>query len=146
MLRLLAVGCLLLTTACASITQGTTQSIAVVTDPPGATCTLHRNGEQIGMVNPTPGSVTVGKSSRAIDVRCNREGFNPNLTNVPSSMNAVTAGNIIAGGLIGLAIDAGSGAMHQYPPNVSMSLSRLTADSQAPPLIQPIAVTIPNQP
>ncbi len=122
---------LMLTTGCASITQGTTQSVSVVTDPPGAVCIITREGVQVGMVSPTPGTLRIDKSSRALDVRCTLDNHEPGLTTVPSSVQVMTAGNILAGGVIGLAIDAGTGAMHQYPPNVSMALRRFASENSA---------------
>ena len=131
MKRLLPLLGLLLTSACASITQGTTQSVSVVTEPPGATCIISREGVQVAIVNPTPGTIRIDKSSRALDVRCTLDNHEPGLTSVSSSVQAMTAGNILVGGAIGLAVDAATGAMHQYPPNVNMLLRRTV--SETPP-------------
>ena len=122
LLRLSALSLLLVSTACASITTGTTQAVSVQTEPPGATCVVSRNGETLGIVNPTPGSLTVSKSSQAMMVRCERPGSQVAITTVPSSLQAMTAGNILFGGIIGLGIDAASGAMNQYPPNITLAL------------------------
>ena len=132
MKRLLSLIGLLLTSACASITQGTTQTVSVVTEPPGAMCIINREGTQVGMVNPTPGTVQIEKSSRALDVRCTLDNHEPGLTSVASSVQAMTAGNILVGGAIGLAVDAATGAMHQYPPNVSMVLRRTSSERPSP--------------
>jgi hypothetical protein len=131
MKRLLPLLGLLLTSACASITQGTTQSVSVVTEPPGANCIISREGAQVAVVNPTPGTIRIDKSSRALDLRCTLDNHEPGLTSVASSVQAMTAGNILVGGAIGLAVDAATGAMHQYPQNVSMSLRRTV--SEIPP-------------
>jgi len=120
--KFLALSLLLLSTACASITQGTTQAMTFQTEPPGASCHVSRNGETLGIVNPTPGTITVSKSSAALTVRCERPGYQAGLTSVPSSLQAMAAGNLLFGGVIGLGIDAASGAMNQYPPNVAVSL------------------------
>ena len=143
LLRLAPLSILLLSTACASITTGTTQAVTVQTEPPGAMCLVSRNGETLGIVNPTPGSLNVSKSSQAMTVRCERPGSQVALTTVPSSMQAMTAGNILFGGIIGLGIDAASGAMNQYPPNISLALA-----AQPLPPVPPAAVMepIPDQP
>jgi hypothetical protein len=127
--RLVPLSALLLTTACASITTGTTQSVAVDTNPPGASCVISREGTQIARVPVTPGTVTVDKSSRALEVRCTREGHGDGVAVVPSSVQAMTAGNLLAGGLIGVAVDASSGAMHHYPQAVSVTLPAAPAPS-----------------
>ena len=138
--RFATLALLLLTTACASITQGTTQTVSVQTEPPGALCNVSRNGETLGIINPTPGSLTVSKSSSALNVRCERPGYQTGLTTVPSSLNAMTAGNIILGGVVGLGIDAATGAMNQYPPNVSLALPILL-----PPPPLPVYEALPPQ-
>jgi hypothetical protein len=122
MSRYLSLLALLACSACASITQGTTQSVTVTTEPPGASSAIQREGQQLAVVNPTPGSVTLDKSSRALSVRCERPGYAAAVTSVPSSIQAMTAGNLVLGGVVGLAVDAASGAMHQYPSNVSLTL------------------------
>jgi hypothetical protein len=108
--------------ACATITSGTSQSLSVVTEPPGATCTLTREGATVGIVNPTPGTVTVGKSSRDMSVRCTRAGYSPGVATIVPQFQAMTAGNILIGGFIGLAVDAASGAISRYPDNVAVAL------------------------
>ena len=143
MYRLPTLCLLLLGTACASITQGTTQAVSVQTEPPGAQCVISRNGETLGVINPTPGSLTVGKSSQALTVRCERPGYQAGLTTVPSAMAPMTAGNILFGGVIGLGIDAASGAMNQYPPNVSLALAAQPLPPPPPPAVME---PIPDEP
>lgn len=140
MFRFVPLSALLLTTACASITTGTTQSVAVDTNPQGASCVISRDGAQIARVPVTPGVVTVDKSSRALEVRCTRPGHADGVAVVPSSVQGMTAGNILAGGLVGVAVDAGTGAMHQYPQAVTVTLP------QGAPALVPAATTVPAAP
>lgn len=122
-MRLLAVLLLAaLLPACATITSGTTQNISVITDPPGATCQLLRDGGVLAIVNPTPGTVSVSKSSRDIAVNCTRPGRLSGVQNISPSIQAMTAGNLLIGGVIGLAVDAASGALSQYPPMITVIL------------------------
>src|SRR4051812_30782234 len=86
---------------CATITTGTNQSLSVVTDPPGATCRLQRGGELIGVVSPTPGSVHIDKSVRAISVECSRAGYQNTASRVPPNFQPMFVGNILIGGIIG---------------------------------------------
>jgi hypothetical protein len=112
----------------------------VTTEPPGASCAVSREGQQLAVVNPTPGSVTVDKSSRALNLRCERPGNLPAVTSVPSTVQAMTAGNLLVGGVIGLGIDAASGAMHQYPSSVALTLPPAPAETAAVP-----ASAVPEQ-
>lgn len=123
MLRPLALLGLLLTSACATVTQGTTATIAVATTPPGATCTISRDGAPIAVVNPTPGSVTISRSTRDLAVRCEREGHLPAEAVTPAGFQAMTVGNLLIGGIIGVAVDAASGAMGTYPGNISLAMT-----------------------
>ena len=111
-----------LSTGCATVTKGTSQSLSVDSDPQGATCELTRDGETIGFVNPTPGSITIGKDKDAIDIRCELEGHVVSTVNLDSSFQGWTLGNAILGGLIGVMIDAGSGAMNEYPSSIMIRL------------------------
>jgi len=120
--RLLRLSLLLLLPACGTLTTGTSQSVSVTTEPPGATCTLTRRGEVVGMVNPTPGTVTVSKSSSDIEVRCTRTEHVPGSGVLGAEFQAMTAGNILIGGGIGLVIDAASGAIARYPDSIVVVL------------------------
>jgi hypothetical protein len=107
---------LLLLPSCATIVKGTTQTIAINTPgAAGARCQL-RSGA-IGTVDVvTPATVTLEKSQENITVRCTKECFQDGAGIVTSFTEGLAAGNIIAGGVIGLGIDAASGAMNKYAP------------------------------
>lgn len=115
---------------CATVIEGTTQNVSVITQPPGASCTVSRDGVVLGAVSSTPGSVKVGKSKNDLAVTCSKEGYETATMNYPSSFNGMTFGNILVGGAIGAVVDASSGANYNYPKEVSMSLAE--ADSAAP--------------
>ena len=109
-------------TGCATLVKGSSQSVMVNTDPPGALCTLTRKGKEIAVVNPTPGTVTVDKSKDAVAVSCTRTGYLESAGTITSQFQPMTFGNILFGGLVGVAIDAGSGAMSEYEPSVTLTL------------------------
>lgn len=119
---LAAAAALLIASGCASIVKGTNQSVTVNTEPPGANCLLSRDGQQIAVVNPTPGTIQVGKASGTISILCKKIGHQDAAGTLASSFQAMTFGNIIFGGIIGVAVDAASGAMHEYPPMVTVTL------------------------
>ena len=115
-LAVLAVG------SCSSITTGTTQTVTVITEPAGATCKLQRGGVLIGMINATPGSISIDKSKDHVSVECEKREHLPGAAVLASDFQGMTLGNVLIGGIIGIGIDAASGAMHYYPPSVSVFL------------------------
>lgn len=133
----LAVAAVLLVMApgCATVVKGGTQSISVSTSPePGATCVLTSpSGVNLTLV--TPNAVTIERSKHDISVTCNKEGFEQAVAIVSSKFNGVTLGNILIGGVIGVGIDAASGAMNDYPSSVNVQMTR----SGAAPAVEPAA-------
>ena len=106
---------------CASIVEGTTQSIAVTSPPTdGAKCVL-KSSEGTYYVT-TPGNATVHKTKNDLDVNCTKDGFKDAHTIIPSHFNGATAGNILAGGVIGLGIDAATGANYNYPTEFAVTM------------------------
>jgi hypothetical protein len=116
---------------CATLVKGSSQSVVVNTDPPGAICSLTRKGKEIAVVNPTPGTITVDKSKDAVAVSCNRAGYLESAGTINSQFQAMTFGNILFGGLVGVAIDAGSGAMNEYEPSITLTLMPAEFSSDA---------------
>ena len=108
---------------CSTIVEGSDQTVSVITEPAGASCELMREGQAIGFVNPTPGSIGLEKSSDNVAVRCRKEGHFDGGGVLASGFQDMTFGNILFGGLIGVAVDAASGAMHEYPPSVTVVLT-----------------------
>jgi hypothetical protein len=114
---------LLLTVAgCASIIEGTSQTITLNTNPPGADCALMREGLVIGRVTPTPGSVVVQKTKHDITIACTKEGYQEATYLNHSGAAGATFGNIVLGGGIGWAIDSASGADNKYDSPVNITL------------------------
>ncbi len=117
-----ALSCLLVTSACASITAGTTQSVEVNTPPKGgAECKL-ANEKGNWTIPKTPGSTTVTKAYGDLTVSCEHSDGSKGSTSVKSSTAGAAFGNIIAGGIIGAAVDMGSGAAYIYPSSISIPL------------------------
>src|SRR5213075_686126 len=105
-LQALVICSVLLSSGCATITKGNSQSVTVNTEPTGATCLLSRDGQQIAAVNPTPGTIVVGKASGTISVDCKKLNYEDATGVLASTFQAMTFGNIIFGGIIGVAVDA----------------------------------------
>lgn len=106
---------------CATITKGTTQTIAVDTPgAPGATCTIQtQSGPR---VLTTPGNVTLDKGSAALPITCTKECYVMGSSMIPSNTESMAAGNVILGGVIGLGVDAATGAMNKYPDLVTVAM------------------------
>lgn len=116
--------------ACASIVDGSQQSVSVTTiargaGVAGASCELN-NDKGTWYVN-TPGSVTVHRSYDALNVKCEKPGMAPGIAAVESHTKGMAFGNIIAGGIIGGAVDMSTGAAYDYPNPivVEMGTTRL---------------------
>ena len=118
---LVIVACALALVACATITKGTTQVVAIDTPgTPGATCTIQtQNGPQLVT---TPGSVTLTKGSAALPISCTKECYLPDSGVIASNTEAMAAGNVVFGGLIGLGVDAATGAMNKYADQVTVAM------------------------
>ncbi|SFI86630.1 PEGA domain-containing protein [Albimonas pacifica] len=120
--RLVAALALAALAGCATITHGSTDTVSIDTRPSGASCTVTQGGAQVARVDPTPGTIMVPKSKHDLAVRCEKEGYQPAVGSVGSEFQAMTFGNIVFGGVIGVAVDAASGAMNDYEPMVTIAL------------------------
>ncbi|HWD27689.1 MAG TPA: hypothetical protein VG387_11020 [Rhizomicrobium sp.] len=106
---------------CATVIEGTTQSIAVTSMPrAGAKCTLS-SSEGTYYVT-TPGNAIVHKTKNDIAVDCTHEGYQDAHVVVSPHFNYVTFGNAILGGLIGVAVDAATGSDFNFPSAVNVTL------------------------
>lgn len=113
----------LMVVGCATITRGTTQIVAVNTPGvPGAACVLSSSAIGTQTVI-TPGTINLQKSQEGISVRCTKECYNDGAGVIPSNLEGMTAGNIILGGVIGLGVDAVSGAMNKYAPEIQVVMT-----------------------
>lgn len=113
---LAAAACALLAVSgCATITRGTTQALTVQTTPVGATVSLS-NGERCE----SPCTLTL-KRKHPVAVEICKAGFSAVNTTVQSQVAgagaAGMAGNVLFGGVIGVGVDAASGATKELVPN-----------------------------
>jgi uncharacterized protein len=122
--------------ACATVVEGTSDTVTLSTTPAGATCTVDRNGERVAAVAATPGSVRISKSRHDLNVTCTKEGYQPATTAASSRFTGSTFGNVIAGGVIGVVVDAASGANNRYPSDVRIELAENPAPPPPPPVAQ----------
>ena len=143
--RFAALALIALLPACATIVEGTSDNVTLSTNPAGATCTIDRNGERVGAVSTTPGSVRIDKSRHDLLVACTKDGYQPATTTAASRFTGTTFGNVIVGGLVGVVVDAASGANNQYPTEVKLDLAENPKPAEPPPApvaMQPVDTTL----
>jgi hypothetical protein len=112
--------------ACATLTQGTHQNVAITT--PGATdATCHlTGGDAVDATVMTPGSVRVPKSKKDITVACDAPG---QPTRTEALKSAYSNWSIVQYPL-GYAVDGISGAMWVYPKTLVVPFDPAAKPSQ----------------
>ena len=111
---------------CATIIEGTTQSISVVTFPTGAFCEISQNGKVIAHINSTPEIINVEKSRHYLTTSCQKSGYVASISFTPSEVTLVTLGNIVTDGPIGIVIDASTGADFKYQNEIYIRLNPIS--------------------
>lgn len=106
---------LLAVSGCATITRGTTESLAIQSEPAGARVELSS-----GQTGITPCSFEL-KRKNDLKVFLHMEGFEDVTAAVDSKVAGAgatgMAGNVLIGGIIGVGVDAASGATKSLRPN-----------------------------
>jgi membrane-bound inhibitor of C-type lysozyme len=106
----------LMLAGCGTITRGSNDTWVVETTPPGATVSTSNGYE----CQSTPCAIKMPRRSEFV-ATIERDGYETVTVNVThqvsSAGGASMAGNVLVGGLIGAAVDAGSGAMNDLVPN-----------------------------
>ena len=115
---------------CATLTTGSVQTIVVESDPDGANCIISRSGRSISYVNPTPGSFVLRKDKDELQISCDLEGYFPTVATLDSNFQGATLGNVFLGGIVGIGIDALSGAANKYPDSVKVTLIKQHFNSE----------------
>jgi hypothetical protein len=125
---------------CATVFEGLSQKISVVTNPPGASCSFERQGMQVGAIATTPGTATIRKSKYDIIIKCDKPGYQQEQFLNHSGVSAAIAGNVAADLLLtwgaSSVIDSADGADNKYDSAVTMTLvpiSGQAALAQMPP-------------
>jgi hypothetical protein len=131
MRRLLVAGSLAvgLLSGCASIVSGTNQVLSVQARKgndavTGAACTLTNNKGTWFIT--TPGTVTIHRAYNDLNITCKKEGIDPGVAAIKSTTKGMAFGNLLFGGLIGVAVDTGSGAAYDYPSLITINMGIAT--------------------
>lgn len=108
---------------CASITQGTSQTLMFNIEPKEARCTVTRDGDgQLGVISQSQNTLQVSKDKDDIIINCKADGYKPFALKIASS--ATGAG--VAGAVfidLGL-VDLITGAMWKYPEQHNISMEK----------------------
>ena len=126
MKKLLLISLFLSVSGCASITGSKNQPLSVTATLEGkpvvgANCEL-LNDKGKWFVT-TPGSVVILKSYQDLTVTCRKpETKKVGATTFQSGSEGSVWGNVLAGGIIGYAVDAGTGAGFSYPPTLNVPM------------------------
>ena len=131
LLAALAVTLALALGGCATVTRGTDDQVQINSDPQGATVQTSLSQQCV-----TPCTLKVGRKDE-FSVTIAKAGYEPQTvfvgTKVASAGAAGFAGNVIAGGIVGMGVDAATGATLEHFPNpVTAVLRPLALPPQAP--------------
>jgi hypothetical protein len=128
MRAILVVGAVVAMAGCASIMHGTSQDIGFQSTPTNARVSV--DGLPMGK---TPVVAKLSRKDNHI-VKMNLDGYQPFEATLTRSTSGWVWGNIVFGGLIGLAVDAMSGGLYNLSPDqISGQLSQGVIPQGKPP-------------
>jgi hypothetical protein len=107
---------------CGTIIHGGMQDIGINSTPTGAT--IYVNGQTMGR---TPAITKLSRKNTQF-VKIELEGYQPFEITLNRGVSGWVFGNIVFGGLIGLVVDASTGAMYKLTPEqVSGAMQKMVA-------------------
>jgi len=116
---------LILAAACGTIMHGSSQQIGISSAPTGAQ--VHVNGNQLGV---TPVLADLKRKDAQL-IRVTMEGYRPFEMTLTRSVSGWVWGNLVFGGLIGLAVDAITGGLYKLSPEqVRAEMARAGVDTE----------------
>lgn len=129
---------------CATVMTGPTQKVPVTSNPSGAVAKVDGSITAI-----TPAIFTLErKTDHTIEIT--KDGFRTATVIIRHTMSGATAGNILIGGIIGVAVDGATGAMFKLiPERVDVTLEPEVSSSPVTPVsaqVVPVATSESNIP
>jgi hypothetical protein len=119
-MRLLIFAAIGLLAGCATVIEGTTQTIEVEVVPPTGSCDVTRQGELVGRSTPGQRAVPVSKSYYDLVFSCSAPGYQSKTEPLASALSPYTVGSAL---LVDFGIvDSISGAWMKYPTKVTVVL------------------------
>lgn len=111
----------LLAAGCSTVASNPESTMRIESDPAGATCTLENDrGFRHEAVTPT--SISLHRDLAPLTIECASPGHASIREELKMDGNALVLGNILIGGIIGVAVDAASGAAEKFPDRISVLL------------------------
>ena len=130
---------------CASVARGTTETISVASTPSGAEAII--SGLDAPTTCLTPCAV-VAKRNADISITIQKEGFEPQVVQLTKDIQATGAagfaGNLLLGGVVGMGVDAVTGAATDHKPNPVIVTLQPLAPPAPPPHRKPKPATDPR--
>ena len=120
--KLLLIFIVVIINGCASITQGTSQTLTFNLEPKETKCQATRDGDgNLGSITYQNPTLNVSKDKDDLVISCKADGYKPKVVKISSS--ATTAG--VTGVLIDFGItDMVTGAMYKYPDSHNIALEK----------------------
>lgn len=119
---------LIAASGCATLVSGSGQSVQIDSTPSNAIVKI--NNFQRGQ---TPVRVELDRAQKVASVEIELPGFEPEKIELQRSVNGRIWGNILIGGIIGVVIDASTGAMYTHKLPSSGELVEIPASSKQKP-------------
>jgi Short C-terminal domain len=114
--------------SCASIVEGTDQSIAVNLSPENASCRVIRQGSQVASISRTNRFLNLSKSKYDLIIECQAKGYLDDSISIESS---ASGWGVVGCFLIDLCItDYATGALNKYPKTINIALTPTTFESE----------------
>lgn len=133
-----AILAVLLLAGCASVTRGTNEDVRIETTPADAVITT-----SLGNGCPSSPCMVSVKRKQEFTVTATRAGYETAIVEVKTKVSgkgaAGFAGNVVAGGVIGMGVDAANGAALDHVPNPVIIVMTPTGTAPVAPLAAPDA-------
>ena len=112
-------------TGCATVVNGTHQTVTVATTPEvHAECQLQNNKGNWSIAS-TPESIKIHRSYEPLNIICKKPGYaQTSPESVGSNTKTAAFGNIALGGLIGAGTDMADGAAYGYPDKINVPMKK----------------------
>jgi hypothetical protein len=120
-LRLAALAVPLVCGGCASVFHGTTERIAVTSDPGGARCDVWKGGTVVAQIA-APGTASIEKTGDTLTIVCDKPNYATGRAQLAAHRDPLGALDFLFLPLA-LIIDEITGASYQHDPSVDVSLS-----------------------
>ena len=133
--------CAIMFSGCATLTKSDSQPVAFSTDPQGAIVSINNIPR-----GTTPVTIMMSKHYGDQMVGLQKEGYRTEQFKLQKHVAGMTFGNIIFGGIIGIAVDTASGKGMNYEESVQVKLIPLESVKVAPALTSIPAPVAPAAP